>query len=69
MVARLCVAVIGRHGPHHNYTAGIQKKIDLWRKQNPDYTPEQARAFLERIARDAKKAIKENEGVVNTVQL
>ena len=60
------LAVAKGHGSHPSYTKALEKKINDWKDANPDYTPEQAKAFLEKLADKAKTAITNNGGVVNT---
>lgn len=41
------IAVKARHGPHSKYTDQLRKKIDQWVKDNEDFTPEQAKEFIQ----------------------
>ena len=49
------------HGPHNKYTNMVEGLINSFKKQNPDYTPEQAKVFLEKLAGDLKKDIQNNK--------
>jgi hypothetical protein len=55
----------GTHGNHKNYTASIKAKLDDWAKAHKDYTPEQAKKFVESLAGKAKQTIEKNKGNVN----
>ncbi len=39
----------------------VEGLINSFKKQNPDYTPEQAKVFLEKLAGDLKKDIQNNK--------
>ena len=55
------------HGPHSKYTESIRKAIGDWKNQNPDYTPEQAKAFIESLAGNIKKQISKTNGNVKSL--
>ena len=57
------------HGPHNNYNELIRTKIYEWKRQNPDYTPEQAKSFLEHLAKRLKPMIQNNPEKVNHIKL
>lgn len=44
------VKAIYHHGPHADYTMKIRQMIRNFQSRNPDYTPEQAKEFLESVA-------------------
>lgn len=39
--------------------------ISSWQERNPNYTPKQAKKFLESIANQYKKQIQKNGGDIN----
>ena len=49
------------HGPHNEYTKMVRRALDDFKKTYPDYTPEQAKVFLENLAGDLKKNIQNNK--------
>ena len=59
------VQAIKHHGPHSQYTKKIQEMISSWQERNPNYTPKQAKKFLESIANQYKKQIQKNGGDIN----
>ena len=63
------LAVKGSHGPHKGYTDSIMGVITDWQKNNPKYTIEQAKSFMEKLANQAKEAIIENGGNVKATRL
>jgi len=63
------LAVAGNHGPHSAYTESIRNRIDAWKESNSDYTPEQAKKFMEKLANEARQRIQKNGGDVKNTQL
>lgn len=60
----------GRHSKHPKYTRQIEKKLDNFKKENPNYTPKEAANNAENITSQAKSDIKNNPDVkVNDLQL
>ena len=55
------------HGPHPKYTESIRKAISDWKIQNPNYTPEQAKSFIESLAGNIKKQIAKTNGNVKSL--
>ncbi len=58
------VEAIKHHGPHNKYTNEIEGLINAWHNKHKDYTPEQAKNFLEKVADKYKDLIKQNAGNV-----
>ena len=58
------VKAVKYHGPHINYTNEIEDKINEWQNMHPNYTPEQAKSFLESMASRYKDIINKNGGRV-----
>ena len=44
----------GQHASHPSYTANVLARIERWAKKNPDYTPEQAKAFITKLSKELK---------------
>ena len=61
------IKALKNHGPHSKYTESIRKAIGDWKNQNPDYTPEQAKAFIESLAGNIKKQISKTNGNVKSL--
>lgn len=63
----------GVHANHPNYTNQIKEKISEWAEANPDYTPTQAKEFLDELAKDVKEVIqkqsKEGSKKINDINL
>ena len=57
----------GYHSRHDAYTKAIENKINDYLKTNPNYKPEDAREFLEGLAKKASEAIKKNGDSVNNI--
>ena len=53
---------IEQHGPHKGYTDIVRNLLETWAGKNPEYTPKQAKKFLEKLAGSLKKQIQNNEG-------
>lgn len=63
------IAVGKHHGSHSNYTNSINDRISKWQRDNPDYTPEQAKSFIENLSDQARTKIQQNGGDVKRTQL
>lgn len=59
------VPAVKYHGPHNEYTNRIEQSIIEWKRENPNYTPQQAREFIEDLANQNKRIIEEHGGVVS----
>lgn len=59
----------GRHGPHPNYTDQIRTKLNEWAAITPNYTPQQAKDFLDIISVDVKNTITTSSGKINELNL
>ena len=53
-----------QHGPHKGYTDIVRNLLETWAGKNPEYTPKQARKFIEAVAKRYKDIIRKNDGVV-----
>ena len=53
---------IEQHGPHKGYTDIVRNLLETWAGKNPEYTPKQAKKFLEKLAGSLKKQIQNTEG-------
>jgi len=60
---------LGRHGPHPNYTTQIRQALDDWAEITPNYTPQQAKEFLEIITADIKNTINTTTVKINELNL
>ena len=47
----------GQHANHPTYTKQVQAKLEKFAKNNPDYTPEAAKNFLEKFSGKLKDKI------------
>jgi hypothetical protein len=56
-IAVKAVSAGGQHAKHDNYTKQIFKKLDEWKTSNPEYTPGQAKEFLEDFTGQLKQQI------------
>jgi hypothetical protein len=65
----------GRHGPHGNYTDQIRQALLNFEKNNPDYTPQNAKQFLEILVngnssyKGLRKTIETTSGRINLLTL
>lgn len=59
----------GSHTRHDAYTKAIERKINDFVKKNPDYKPEDAKEFLEGLAKQARETIKKNGSVNSTTKI
>ena len=41
---------IEQHGPYKGYTDIVRNLLETWAGKNPEYTPKQAKAFVEKLA-------------------
>lgn len=60
---------LGRHGPHPNYTEQIRQALDDWAELTTNYTPKQAKEFLEIITADIKNTINTTTAKINVLNL
>ncbi|SHI02911.1 RHS repeat-associated core domain-containing protein [Chryseolinea serpens] len=59
----------GRHGPHPQYTEQIRKALNDWAEATPNYTPAQAKEFLDGLTDDIKNTINTTTGKINELNL
>jgi hypothetical protein len=65
----------GRHGPHGDYTDQIRQALINFEKNNPGYTPTDAKQFLEILAngnasyKGLRKTIDSTTGRINLLKL
>lgn len=52
----------GQHGKHTNYTDKIENRLNDFKKETPNFTPEQAANAVRNIVDKAKSAIENNPG-------
>lgn len=58
-----------QHSRHDKYTSAIEKEINEFQINNPKYTPQEAKDFLEELANRASKTINKNGSVNNTTKI
>lgn len=63
------VKAITHHGSHPKYTESIRQRILDWSKANPNYTPEEAKSFLEGLAKNLKDQISQVDGDLKRLNL
>jgi len=61
------VLVPGGHGPHKGYTDAILGQINDFISTNKNYTPKQAKEFLDDLASRAKSTVQSNDKVVKGI--
>lgn len=51
------IEVMQHHGSHAKYTEAIRKRIETWMEDNKNYTPEDAKDFIEELTTEFRYEI------------
>lgn len=51
------IEVMQHHGSHPKYTEAIRKRIKTWMEDNKNYTPEDAKDFIEELTTEFRNEI------------